>query len=166
MQKKKSGFTLIEMVTVLSILAVGVSMSAVVISNLINTQNASTAQYNYSKQVDNIKDLVDDYCSYVSLNTSGTYGVSFSFSSVSEDHHTLVFTDGTADHSLTLVDGLLKITSDSSSTNDYLLYSKSVSVPDVKDYVLYYDDEHAMVKVTFSVNEKEYRHIALVRSEL
>lgn len=166
MKKKSKGFTLIEMVTTLALLAVGVSMAIVVISNLVRTQNASTAQYNYSKQIDEARALINDYCSFVSLNTKNydtNHGLSFTYVGIGENKHSITFTDGDANFSLVFEDSYLKVINNSTSELDYLKFSKNVSVPDISEFAFNFDENLAMLETTFKVNQKDYHHIAIIR---
>lgn len=169
MNKRRAGFTLVELITVMALLAIGVTMFGVVIANMVRTQNASSSQYSYARQINDTRSLINDYCSFVSLKTHSydeTNGITFTYVPSGDPHTSITFTDGEANYTLSYSSGELKILNDSSSTLDYLKYSKTISVPDVQNFVVYYDQDLALVNATFSVNAKEYHHIALVRCGL
>ena len=82
--KTKKGFTLLEAVVTIGVLGVITAMTTAVIANMVNIQKASGDQYEYSEEMKDAFDLVDEYMSYVSIprfsyRTSNTTSISFTY---------------------------------------------------------------------------------------
>ena len=170
MKRKKPGFTLVELVTTLSILGIAVGMASAVIANLVRTQNASNDEYAFAKQIDDTRSLLNEFCSYVSVNAdTGEYpnALSFTYSGTNVEKTQITFIcNDTYNYSLLYEDNSLKVQNDYDGSVDYLKYSKNISIPDVKNFQINFENSLSMVKTTFSVNGKDYHHVALVRSLL
>lgn len=173
MKRKKAGFTLVELVTTLSILGIAVGMASAVIANLVRTQNASNEEYSYAKQIDDTRSLLNEFCSYVSMyseDDSFAHPISFTFASINESKTSISFSytvdESTYLYSLSYEDQSLKVLNNYVGDVDYLKYNKNISIPDIKNYQINYDDTLKMVKTTFSVNGRDYHHVAVVRSLL
>lgn len=164
MKRSKKGFTLIEVVATLAILAVSTALSTIVIYNMSRTEAASAQQYRYNNQIDDIDRILRDYVSYVSLKTGDSeHGVNISFSSVSEDSHTITFVDdGSGVYSLTYAEQMLSIVFSGDTYCDNV--TNAASITDVSNYTVAFDETLSLIKINYEVNGKTNHLSGIVRT--
>ena len=164
MKRSKKGFTLLEVIATLAILAVSTGLSTVVIYNMSRTESASAQQYRYNNQIDDIDRVLRDYVSYVSLKTGDSeHGVNISFSSVSEDKHTITFVDeGSGTYSLTYAEQMLSIVFSGDTYCENV--TSAASITDVKNFTVAFDESLSLIKVNYDINGKTNHLSGIVRT--
>ena len=134
--KKRRGFTLIEATVTLGILAIASALIILVMSALVNVQNASADQEIVSKELAAIDDIVNDYVSLVSINHDD-----LSFEYKSSNPSSLIYTYDAYEYVLSYVPeaSTLNVTNNYDGDNQYLKYSSSITFKMVTNVVFKFD---------------------------
>lgn len=90
MKGKRKGFTLVEAVVTLAVLGVTFSLTTVAVTQLVQVQNGAADQTAIESRYQAADSLMNEYVSFVGLNTPGEQGISFVYKSSSAN--SLVFT--------------------------------------------------------------------------
>jgi prepilin-type N-terminal cleavage/methylation domain-containing protein len=90
MKGKRKGFTLVEAVVTIAVLGVTFSLTTVAVTQLVQVQNSAADQTAIESRYQAADSLMNEYVSFVGLNTPGEQGISFAYESSSLN--SLVFT--------------------------------------------------------------------------
>jgi prepilin-type N-terminal cleavage/methylation domain-containing protein len=92
MRGKRKGFTLVEAVVTIAVLGVTFSLTTVVVTQLVQVQNSAADQTAIESRYQAADSLMNEYVSFVGLNTPGEQGISFAYNYESSSPNSLVFT--------------------------------------------------------------------------
>ena len=161
--KKKSAFTLVEAAITIGIMGVAFALGGVVIYNMVNIQDKSADNTDRINTISRIDDLINDYVSFVSLDTDA---ISFSYTSYVADPAEITFTTSTYNYKLAYSSSSLSISSNYDGEVDYLKHEKSITLSDVEYMTFAYDTSKAMLNVRTKVSGKETHLVYVFRCEL
>ena len=156
--KKRKGFTLVETVVTLSILGIAFALTASVVAALMNVQNKASDQYVASKQLNTANNMVNDYISFVSVQSEST---PFKFKSVSSK--SVKYTISTYTFELKYEDNNLSISSNYDGSNEYLKKSASTNL-NALDYVKFeYVSSVSLLIAEMKANDSVLRYSYTLR---
>ena len=166
--KKRTGFTIVEMVITLAILSVAFALSSVAFSNLGRIQSSATDQVVANRELDKLDDLVDEYISLVSLNTSS---IKFDYDHVEHGENFITFkekeTDPEYSYTLRFAGSALGYTYDYSGENDYLKKHRGENFKYINDVKFNYDSSLAFLVLNVTYNKtKTINYSYIVRTAL
>ena len=146
--KRKKGFTLIEAVITIGVLSIVVAMTAVVISNMVRIQSASSTQYEANEEISKANKLAEEYVSFVSVNNSA---LSFDYSS--HTNTSVTFSCGVDTFSLKFLNQTLSYSCDTtySGDNEYLKQSNSIELKNVDAITFDYANDIKMLSMDITV---------------
>ena len=157
----KKGFTLVEMVVTLAIIGVASALTVIVVTNLVNSQNASSNQYVYSKEMDLIDKTANEFVSFVSVNDSDA-----SFTYKSQTETSVTFTYKTYDYTFSFSGDALRLTNTYDGDVDYF---KKTFVKEIKyatNFSFSFDTSSALLKIQYNLNKATNTNTYVVRTLL
>ena len=166
--KSRKGFTIIELVVTIGILSVAFGLSTVAFSNLSRIQKSATDQYVANQELDKVDNLVKEYISIVSLDTSS---IKFDYEHVENADNYVKFKEKEVDpnysYSLRYVSSTLSYFSDYSGDNDYLKQHKAEQYKYINDIKFTYSVSLALLTLDIKYNgSKTIRNSYVVRTAL
>ena len=160
--KSKKGFTLVEMVVTLAIIGVSSALTVIVVTNLVNSQNASSNQYAYSKEMDIIDKTANEFVSFVSINNSDA---SFTYKSQSETSVTFTY-DNTYDYTFCFSDKALRLTNNYDGEEAYFRKTFIKTLEHATNFVFSFDVSSALLKIQYDLNKTTNTNTYVVRTLL
>ena len=147
---RKKGFTLVEAVVTIGVLTMVVTMTSLVIFNMVNIQKATAAQYEINEEIDKAYKVAEEYVSFVSVNNDElrfTYVPNTTTSS-------LTFSCNEYNFSLKYLDNYISYGCDTSylGDNDYLKQNKSVELHNVDSLSFNYDNDIKLLVMDISIS--------------
>lgn len=159
--KSKKGFTLVEMVVTLAIIGVSSALTVIVVTNLVNSQNASSNQYAYSKEMDIIDKTANEFVSFISINDSDA---SFTYKSQSET--SVTFTYDTYDYTFSFSDKALRLTNNYDGEEAYFRKTFIKTLEYATNFVFSFDESSALLKIQYDLNKTTNTNTYVVRTLL
>lgn len=138
MLRARKGFTLVELIVTIGIIALGSAMAISIIASLVSIQEVTAKQNKMNDDIYSVNSICSDYVSFVSITNDD---FDFTFESSSANNVTFVYS--TYHFNLTYISSsnTLSIGSDYDGNLDYLLFSESVSLSSVKNISFSFNDE-------------------------
>ena len=159
--KSRKAFTLLEAVITISILTIVIGMTAVVITNMVTIQKATSTQYEANDEISNANKIANEYVSFVSVRDSD---ISFVYSSSSPT--SLTFSVDTYDFSLRYSNNTLSYSCDTEylGDNEYLKKSNSTSLNNVEAFSFTYHDDINMLEMDMTLLGRVSHHVYTLRT--
>ena len=155
----KKGFTIIELVITLGILSIVTALTTVFIVTFVNIQNSSSSQYQYNKQLRLVDDVIDDYVSFISINTDDV-----SFSYYPSPSNQIVFKMDTTSYTLAYSDNTISITNTYTGELDYFKKTREEVVSEIDSVSFAYSENLALLTANVQINSKIYKLSYIVRT--
>lgn len=168
MKGKRKGFTLVEAVVTIAVLGVTFSLTTVAVTQLVQVQNGAADQTAIESRYQAADSLMNEFVSFVGLNTSteGEQGISFAYKSFSTD--SLIFTATYAGSNYDFVlshdsaNQVLSVTCDQTPPEGYLSKSNWTKTNRIEGVTFAYDESLSLITAEIRLDALHQRKFAYV----
>lgn len=151
------GFTLLEAVVTLSILAISFALTIGVVAALTNLQSTAQEEENINYQLKKADDTVNEFVNFISIE-------GFEYNSVESDQSNIVFTYSTYNFKLSFFNHTLSIDNNYSGDNDYFKKTKDVHLENVDDIDFSFESSIALLCADVKYGSNSLRYSYVVRT--
>ena len=168
MKGKRKGFTLVEAVVTLAVLGVTFSLTTIAVTQLVQVQNGAADQTAIESRYQAADSLMNEYVSFVGLNTPGEQGISFAYKSSSSSANSLVFTatyvSSTYDFVLSHnpASRVLSVTCAQTPPEGYLSKSNWTKTNQIEGVTFAYDKSLSLITAEVRLDASHQRKFAYV----
>ena len=156
--KKQKGFTLIEVVATLTILAISFALTVGTVVGLTNIQKSTAKQNAINRQLNDVDEMVSDYVSYISIPN-------FTFKSLSSDKNEIIFSHETYDYSLKYNENVLLLTTTYEPSEDYFYKNSQIDINQISNIEFSYDEDLNLLVSRVFYGENSINYSYIVRTE-
>ena len=166
MKGKRKGFTLVEAVVTIAVLGVTFSLTTVAVTQLVQVQNGAAEQTAIESRYQAADSLMNEYVSFVGLNTPGEQGISFAYKSSSPN--SLVFTATYASSTYDFIlshdsaSRVLSVTCPQTPPEGYLSKSNWTKTSRIEGVTFAYDNSLSLITAEVRLDESHQRKFAYV----
>lgn len=161
MRKARRGFTLVETVVTIGILAIVFSLLGITVSQLTGIQNNAADLASYEQGYKNADSLVNEFVSFVSVENND---LSFAYSSSSSSSLTFDATDhnGTYAFTISFSDATLNVYTPENAPSGYLSKSDWPVVKGISGVIFAFDPDISFLVAEFKLDESHSRRYEYV----
>ena len=132
----KRGFTLVELIVTIGIIALGSAMAISIIASLVAIQDVTAKQNKINDDIYSVNSICSDYVSFVSISNDD---FDFAFDSSTSSNVTFVYSTYHFNLSYLPASNSLSIDTDYDGAIDYLNFKESISLSSAKSVSFSYD---------------------------
>lgn len=166
MKGKRKGFTLVEAVVTLAVLGVTFSLTTVAVTQLVQVQNGAADQTAIESRYQAADSLMNEYVSFVGLNTPGEQGISFAYKSSSANSivFTATYVSSTYDFVLShnSASRVLSVTCAQTPPEGYLSKSNWTKTDRIEGVTFAYDKSLSLITAEVHLDATHQRKFAYV----